>query len=68
MRLPVYRKIVGADVIAVGQGRGCAEDVLGPRILIPGVNRVNRAVGRCVFTGCLRLVRVRVRVGVRVGA
>ena len=53
--------------MAVGLGRGCAEDVLGPRIQIPEVNRVNRAVGRCVFTGCLRLVRVRVRVGVRVG-
>ena len=55
MRLPVYRKIVGADVMAVGRGRGCAEDVLGPRIQIPEVNRVIRAIGRRVLIGCLRL-------------
>ena len=53
--------------MAVGQGRGCAEDVLGPRIFIPGVNRVNHAVGCCVLIGCLRLVRVRIRVRVGVG-
>ena len=58
MRLPVYREIVGADVMAVGQGRGGAEDVLGPRIHISDVKCVIRAGGRRVLIGCLRLVRV----------
>ena len=53
--------------MAVGLGRGCAEDVLGPRIQIPEVNRVNRAVGRCVFTGCLRLLGSGLGLGLGLG-
>ena len=41
--------------MAVGLGRGCAEDVLGPRIIIIEVDGVIRAVGRRVLVGCLRL-------------
>ena len=54
MRLPVYREIVGADVMAVGLGRGRAEDVLFFRIPVTEVKCVIRAIGRSVLIGCLR--------------
>ena len=67
MRLPVYREIVGADVMVIGRGGGLSEVVLERRILTPKGNSAIRAVGRRVLIGCLTLGRVRVRVKVRVG-
>ena len=66
MRLPVYRKIVGADVSAIGRGSGLSEVVLERRIINPKGNSAI-AVGRRVLIGCLTLGRFRVRVKVRVG-
>ena len=55
MRLPVYREIVGADVMAIGRGGGLSEVVLERRISTPKGNFAIRAVGRRVFIGCLTL-------------
>ena len=63
MRLPVYREIVGADVMAIVRGGGLSEVVLERRIIIPNGNCAI-AVGRRVLIGCLTLGRVRVRVKV----